>query len=362
VTRTAASRALGKIALLLSFASASFSSIADGQAIVRVDKNVSLRLGIGLQGWADWAQDPTSLGYAQNLYLRRVSLYLSGQVAPGVTFFLRTDSPNLGRQDSASSFIVEDGYVEWAVANSFIVDGGVILIPFCRNCLEASVRLLTMDFGSFSFLANSLTQSSVARDAGFQVKGYLAGDRLEYRIGAFAGRRQSGSRNSLRWAGRLQYNLFETEKGQFYPGVYFGTKKVLALGAGLDSQGDYRAWAADLFLDLPARGGDGVTAQIDWLRWDGGRTFPTLLRQDDLFFEGGYYIRSIRVLPWVRFERQTFSGDSGGSGQKRVQLGATWYGQGHSFNIRAGYGRVMPSARGVDSTNQITLQVQVFYY
>jgi hypothetical protein len=367
-------RALVRAAGVLSVALA-FSSEARGQAVVRVSENVAFRLGIALQGWADFTQltdavtaSPTygqTIGTQQNLFVRRASLYLGGQVAPNVTFYIRTDNTNLGKapKGSGSSFFIEDAYLEWQVASSFILDAGLILIPLCRNCLEQSVRQLTLDYGSFSFLSNSLTQSSVARDTGFQAKGYLADDRLEVRVGAFQGRREGGSRNSFRSAGRVQYNFFDTEKGQFYPGTYLGTKKVLAVGAGYDLQGDYRAYAADIFLDLPVRGGDGVTAQVDFIRWDGGETFPSLLPQNDLFLEGGYYISSAKLLPWARYESQSFvsSGDTLRD-QKRFQVGVTWYRNAHNFNIRAAWGRVIPRADGVRSTNQLTVQIQLFYF
>lgn len=346
-------------------ATAILSPDARAQAVLRVNEDVSLRFGAALQTWADWTQDPATPGYTQNLFIRRASLYVGGQVAPNVTFFIRTDSPNLGKapKESSFSFFIEDGYVEWEVANSFMLDGGLILIPFCRNCLEYSVRLLTLDFGSYSFLSNGVTQSSVARDAGFQAKGYLLGDRLEYRIGAFQGRRETGSRNSFRSAGRLQYNFFGTEKSPFYPGTYLGTKKILAVGTGFDLQGDYRAVAADVFLDFPVGRGDGVTAQFDFLRWDGGSTFPTLQRQNDLFFEGGYYISSAKLLPWARFESQGYRETVNAiRNEKRFQVGMTWYPWGHNVNVRAAFGRVIPSADGLPSRNQFTVQFQVFYY
>jgi hypothetical protein len=342
-----------------------FSPAARGQAVLKVNENVNLRLGIALQAWADGTQDPSSHGYAQNLFIRRASLYLGGQLAPNVTFYVRTDNTNLGKapKEVVSSFFLEDAYLEWQVADSWILDAGLILIPLCRNCLEQSVRQLTLDYGSFSFLSNGVTQSSVARDTGFQAKGYLAGDHLEVRIGAFQGRREAGSRNPLRSAGRVQYNFFDTEKGQFYPGVYLGKKKVLAVGGGYDLQGDYRAWAGDLFLDLPVGEGDGVTGQFDFIRWDGGSTFPTLSRQNDVFIEGGYYISSAKVLPWARFESQSFSDSVNATkDQKRFQFGLTWYAEAHNFNIRAAWGRVIPRAAGVSSTSQFTVQLQLFYF
>jgi len=360
--RTAFRAVAGAGAFALVIASA---PAARAQAVLRVNETVSFRFGIAIQAWADWTEDALTGGYAENLFIRRARLYVGGQIAPGVTFLIVPVGSNLGKapKSSLSSFYIEDGFLEWQATKALALDAGLILIPLSRNGLEQSVRQLTLDYGSFTFLANGVTQSVAGRDVGFQAKGYFASDRLEVRVGAFQGRREAGSRNSFRSAGRVQYNVFDAEKGPFYPGTYLGTKKVLAVGAGFDLQGDFRAFAGDLFLDLPVGHGNGVTFQFDFIRWDGGTTFPTLLRQNDIFVEGGYYVSAVRLLPWARFESQSFLDDGNeGRDQKRFQAGLTWYGQGHNFNVRAAYGRVIPRVEGVRSTSQFTLQLQLFYF
>ena len=171
-----------------------------------------------------------------------------------------------------TGFIVQDAYLEWAIANEFRINGGLILIPLCRNCNSSAVNLVTMDYGTWSFQESAATQSSVGRDTGFQAKGYLVGDHLEYRAGAYSGFRAPGVKNAFRFAGRLQYNVFDVEKVQFYPGTYFGKKKILAIGGGYDAQSDYTAYAGDIFFDFPV-GDSGITVQGDYIHYDGGTTF-----------------------------------------------------------------------------------------
>lgn len=349
---------------------------ANGQAIIKVSDNVNFRLGMLIQSWADWMQlnDATGAanGYQQNLFIRRARFFVGGQVAPNVTFFFMTDNPNLGKavgttaKAPGTGFIIQDAYLEWKVANEFILDAGLIFIPLCRNCIQSAATHLTMDYGTWTFQQSGATQSSVGRDTGFQAKGYLAKDHLEYRVGVFQGFRQTGSRNTLRSTARLMYNFFEVEKVPFYPGTYLGKKKVVAVGAGIDLQSDYKAYAADLFLDLPVAKGDGVTGQFDFIRWDGGATFPTtagLNRNDAILAELGYYCSSGKVLPWLRFESQAFLDDvNSARNQKRYAGGLTWYAHGHNFNIRAGYTRIVPRADTTESTSQFTVQFQLFYY
>lgn len=355
--------------------------LASAQAIIKVNDNVNFRLGILLQGWADWNGQSdaagNTAGFQQNLFLRRARFFLGGQVAKDVTFFFMTDNPNLGKSTQAfgsttgvkapgTGFIVQDAFLEWAVANEFRIDAGLILVPLCRNCNSSAVNLLTMDYGTWSFQESASTQSSVGRDTGFQAKGYLAGDHLEYRAGVYSGFRAPGVKNSFRFVGRLQYNVFDVEKVPFYPGTYFGAKKILAFGVGYDAQGDYSAYAGDVFFDYPLGGGNGITAQVDFIHYDGGVTFNTaaLFKQDDLYAEAGVFIKSLKIMPFLRYESQKYSDDvNKGLNRNKYQGGLGWYPYGTNFNIKAGYTRTeAPDNSLVASTNQYTLQVQLFYY
>jgi hypothetical protein len=388
--------ALVSLALLIAL----LPAVANAQAIIKVNDVVNFKLGIVLQAWADWqglsdAAGKTA-GFQQNLFLRRARFLVGGQVAKDVTFFFMTDNPNLGKATapatakSTAGFIIQDAFVEWAVANEFRLQGGLILIPLCRNCNSSAHNLITMDYGTWSFQNSGPTGSSTGRDTGFQVKGFLADDHLEYRAGAYQGFRNAGVKNAFRYVGRLQYNVFDVEKGQFYTGTYFGKKKILAIGGGYDAQSDYSAYAGDVFFDFPV-GKNGITAQVDYIHYDGGTTFTSpatalsfgaattaLLKQDDIYAEAGFFISSLKLMPFLRYESQNFSDQAdklqacnGVTNAKtstcldrvKYQAGFGWYPYGSNFNIKAGYTRTeAPDNRNVASTNQYTIQVQVFYY
>ncbi len=355
--------------------------IASAQAVIKVNDNVNFRLGILLQGWADWNGQSDSAGndagYQQNLFLRRARILLAGSVAKDVTFFVDTDNPNLGKSTQAvggttgvkapgTGFIIQDAYLSWKIANEFSLQGGLILIPLCRNCNSSAATLMTLDYGTWSFQESASTQSSVGRDTGFQALGYLAGDHLEYRAGVYSGFRAPGVKNSFRFTGRLMYNVFDVEKLQFYPGTYFGKKKILAIGGGYDTQGDYQAYAGDVFFDYPVGGGNGITASANFIHYDGGVTFPTaaLFKQDDLYAEAGFFIGSLKLMPFFRYEQQRYSDDANKALDKTFyQLGFGWYPFGSNFNIKAGWWRKeFPNDPKTASTNQYTVQVQLFYF
>jgi hypothetical protein len=105
------------------------------------------------------------------------------------------------------------------VSNAFMIDAGLLIPPFCRNCLESAASQLALDFSSYLFLQSGPTQSVGGRDTGFQAMGYLAGGRLEYRAGVFQGFRQSDARNPLRTTARVQYDVWDIETGYVYPGT-----------------------------------------------------------------------------------------------------------------------------------------------
>lgn len=362
---------------------------AGAQAIIKVNDNVNVKFGLLLQGWADWQQlnvgatgaspgvTGATDGYQQNLFLRRLRIIMGGQVAKDVSFFVETDNFNLGKSAGATSkslgtgFLLQDAFVEWKIANEFMIDGGLILIPLCRNCNESAASQLAVDYGSFSFLESGPTTSSVGRDTGFQAKGYLFGNHLEYRAGAYQGARQSGSRNAFRFSGRLQYNFLDPEVGPFYPGTYLGKKKVFAIGAGYDTQNDYKAYAFDAFLDVPVGKGNGLTFEADYINYDGGQTFTTLYKQNTILAQIGFYFGGAKLMPYFRFEDESFTDDIRKVGNSQnIQAGLNWYPYGHNFNIRAAYtSRARPKTPSdnpvtakIETTSEFTIQIQLFYF
>ncbi len=354
---------------------------ASAQAIIKVNDNVNIKFGILLQGWADWQQLNVGAagaspgvagatdGYSQNLFLRRMRLIVGGQIAKDVTFFLDTDNVNLGKAPKAlgTGFQILDAFVEWKIAQEFMLDGGLILVPLCRNCTESAASQLTLDYGSFSFLEIGPTQSTIGRDTGFQAKGYFFNNRLEYRAGVYQGVRLAGSRNAFRFTGRLMYSFLDPEVGPFYAGTYLGKKKTFTVGASYDTQMDYKAYSFDGFFDYPIGGGNSITAEADWVHYDGGVTFTTLPKQDTFLGQLGVYFGGPKLMPFFRYENQSLSDDklavTGNS--RNIQAGLTWYPYGHNFNIRGAYtSREKPNTTSpkIETTSEFTIQVQLFYF
>ena len=336
---------------------------AAAQATIKVNDDVNLRFGVLGQVQADTIEDPGTHAQTSNLFIRRVRLLFGGQVAKNVTFFVETDSANLGRTVNAaknipSTTIIQDAYGEFKTSDAFAIDAGLMFVPFSRNSVQSAATLLPIDYGAYTFSQSAPTQSSTGRDTGFQVKGYLANNHLEYRLGAFQGARDARSHRTFRYAGRAMYNLFDTEVGFFYTGTYVGKKKVVALGAAFDKQDDYHAYDGDLFVDYPT-GPGAVTLQFDYNRFDGATLFATLPKQNDLLLEFGYLISALRLTPVLQFSRRDVIDLSTGD-EQRWSLGLNYWWAAHNANIKAAFMRIDPT--GLARQNEFTLQLQFFYY
>jgi hypothetical protein len=337
---------------------------ARAQIVVNAGDDVNFRLGVLGQFQADSLENPGTNANSDNLFVRRLRLIFGGQVAKNVTFFIETDAPNLGKtlpggKNIQPAMVLQDAYAEFKTSNAFAVDAGLMYVPFSRNALQSAITLLPIDYGAYTFTQSAPAQSLNGRDTGFQAKGYLLEDRLEYRVGAFQGLRDTLSHNAFRYAGRLQYNFFDTETGFFYTGTYLGKKKILSVGAAFDSQLHYHAYDADVFTDYPV-GPGAITAQFDYNRFDGDVTLLTLPKQNDLLLELGYLIRSLKLTPVLQFVRKDVVATSVGD-EKRVSIGANYWWAGYNANIKAAFMRIDPTAP-LPTQKEFTVQLQLSFF
>jgi len=334
---------------------------------LKVGDNVNVKFGVLFQPQADWSQEAVSGGYQQNLFLRRARFIVGGQVAKNVFFFFETENSSLGKVGASGTKVISTGFqvldavVEWRIAKEFNVWGGLIYVQTSREALKSSSSEFMMDLSSYAYLATTALAGTGGRDTGFLARGYFFDDRLEYRVGVFEGLRDTASRNSFRSVSRLQFNFLDKEVYTLpsYPGSYFGSKKILALGAACDFQKDYKGFTADLFADIPTSFGSVVgTASGQW--WDGGKTLPTALpKQNTVSIDAGAFFKGSKLGPWARYEQRTYSANDL-KDEKRFLVGLNYYFAGSNLNLKAGYGRVDPNVG--NSTNQFTIQLQAYYF
>ncbi len=336
------------------------STLAHAQVTVKVNDNVSFRIGAQLQLWADELQDPVSKGYAANLFVRRARFLVTGTVAPNVSFFIQTDNPNMGKAPKSltTGFLIQDAWAEWKLRDEFAISGGLMLVPNSRHELNSTTSFITLDISPTSTVFAGPTQTSGTRDTGFQAKGYIADGRLEYRAGIFQGVRNAaatgsvGSRNSFLHAGYLLYDFFEKERGYTYAGTNLGKRKILSVSGAFNGQNKYKSYNAGVHATIP-----------EVVHYDGKTFLPTLPRQNDYLAEFGYYMAPIKTQPFVKFEDQKFGVKSHPSKDvARYGAGLNYYVMGQNLKFTGQYLRIKPKNGAIRASNEVTVQMQAWYY
>jgi hypothetical protein len=336
---------------------------ASGQIVIKAGDDVNFKLGVLGQFQAESIEDPGTDGQTDNLFARRLRLIFGGQVTKNVTFFVETDTPSLGKTLAAGknlpgAMIIQDAYAAFKASDAFALDAGLMFIPFSRNYLQSAASLLPIDYGAYTYTQSGPTKSSTGRDTGFQARGYVLNHRLEYRIGAFQGLRDTTSHRAFRYAGRVQYNVLDPEVGFFYTGSYLGKKKIVSIGGAFDVQSDYHGYDFDVFVDHPL-GPGALTGQFDYNWFDGGATLRALPGQHDILFELGYLVGATKLTPFVQIAHRNVV-DTGATDEMRASIGVSYWWAGHNANIKAAYGRIAPT--GATRQNTFTLQLQAFYF
>ncbi len=335
------------------------------------DGKASLKIGFLAQPQFEVLDTPDGTGESKNVFLRRLRIMFGGKISDKWTFFVETDDPNLGKTvpdlstnptgaKDAGNLYIQDAVLTYTANSVFMVDAGMILVPLGHEHNQSAATLLPIDYGPYDFTESTPVGSRVGRDYGAEIRGYPLNQHFEYRLGVFQGVRGPEARNSFRVAGRAVWYPFAADTGFFYGGTWQGSKRILALGAGFDTQKEYHSYAADVFVEQPInRGEQGLTAQFDWTRFDGGTFLPTLAKQDAVLVEVGVHLLKGKVSPIVQYSRKTFA-DPLTPGQYAWQAGVAYWMKGHQRNIKVTAGR--QHVDGQADRTQVLAQLQLFYF
>lgn len=339
---------------------------AESQAQFQVaspDGKAAIKIGVLGQVQGEWIDNADGETTAQNLFIRRLRLIFGGKLGENLTFFIDTDSPNIGKagadgKKNEPNIYIQDVIVTYAVSKTWRIDTGMLLLPLSYHTGQGATSLLGLDYGPWAFVSSGPTSSRVGRDYGLELRGYPFGQHLEMRGGVFQGIRGTGSRNPLRAFGRVVYYPFEAQTDYFYTGTSLGKRKLLGVGASYDHQDDYDTLGGDIFLDLPTKGG-AVTAQLNYCRFDGGTLIPDLPRQDVWFLEAGYFVKQLNIEPFGQYSRRDFEDDARPD-ETFAQLGVAWWKEGHKLNLKLGAAR-LEKDRMPDRT-QVLAQLQLLLF
>jgi hypothetical protein len=353
------------VVALVSLAAIGLTSMAGAQHLITsAEGTSSLKLGALTQVQAEWLDDADRSGTAQNLFVRRIRVLLGGKLGERVSFFLDTDSPNLGKggadgRKNEATLYIQDLVVTYAASPAVKFDGGMLLLPLAYNTGQSAATLLAVDYGPHSFVASSPTQCRVGRDYGLQGRFYPFDQHLELRAGVFQGVRGADATRPFRSFARLVWYPLQPQTDYFYTGTTHGKRRLLGIGASFDRQGDYSSNGADVFLDHSVGGDNAVTAQVDYWRVDGGALLPDLPRQHVLLGEAGFYVASLRLEPYVQVSRRRFP-DGRAANEAFDQVGLAYWVDGDRFNVKLGVGRSQRDHAA--SRAQVVAQFQVLLW
>ncbi|MGE5200100.1 MAG: porin [Rhodospirillaceae bacterium] len=335
------------------------------------DGQSSIKLGFLIQPQLELLETADQEATSSNLFIRRLRLLVGGAVGEHWAFFFETDSPNLGKANpnpgaalqgakDQGDIYVQDAYVTYSQSMAFKVDAGMIMLPHSRNGTQSAATLLAVDYGPYTFIDSGPGAERVGRDYGVQLRGYPAGQKLEYRLAVSQGVRGDEARNPLRVTGRAVYYPFGAETGFFYAGTFRGTKRQAGFGGGFDVQEDATIWSADAFFDTPVLDGrQGLTVQLNWMRYDGGSFLPALPKQDAFLVEAGYHVWNHRLTPFVQYQARAFAATALPD-QDAFQAGVAWWLAGHQRTLKFSVGRL--HTRGQPGRTQMLVQFQLFYF
>lgn len=328
------------------------------------DGKASFKVGLLAQLQAESAENAGGDDRAKNLFLRRARILLSFDFGDDLSVFFETDSPNLGKAGAngtknSGDIYVQDLVVSYRPSRAFGVDAGLVLPAASYNHTQSAATMLAVDYGPYSFLQSAPLGARVGRDYGAQARGYLAADRVEYRLGVFQGARGDGAANDLRVQGRVMLQLFTPQVGLFYRGTSLGKTRTLSFGASFDVQDDYRSFSGDVFWDQPLGGGNGLTLKGEYTHFDGGDLLPALARQDDLLLEAGFYFAGTRLMPFLQYASQDFDAPARGD-EERFAAGLGFFPRGHNHTLKLSWGQVRPD--GGKARDHWLMQWQVFLF
>jgi len=276
-------------------------------------------------GFSAPSNDKSAKDWNKGFSLYRARVLVGGQLTKKASFFMETEIPSpIGIQSNGEKNvkvapIILDAQLEYTFSNAFQLIAGMQLVSNNRNGLQGAAGLMANDFTYFQYpynlFANSPLQGNFGRDLGINARGFLANDKLEYRLGVFTGRNIDGGA-PLRTVGRLAYNFLDAEKDFYYAGTKLGKGKTLAWAVGFDEQANYVNYSTDVFFDHPLGNAGSITANAAFQYMSGGTdlsskySFATLIpKQTVQYLELGYYFKGPKLQPWIRYENQAIKSE-----------------------------------------------------
>ncbi len=316
------------------------ASTAAQAATYQKDENQFINIGVASRISYSSIKDaaPNGTDRSSDFSVEEARIYTNGKVHENVGFEF-----NLARNSADNNVEILDAHLGLELNNYFNVWVGRFLPPASRASASAPAYPPTFDFP----IAEQAPNQFGGRDDGASIWGATKDQALKYQVGAFKGRNgTSNQADHLSYAGRLQYNFWDTEPGFYNLASYDGAKSILSVGGSLRYQadgagtaanpGDYRYWNLDGRLEKPLADGAVVGAEASYYNYNNDNTLDTTAPQGK-----GYFLLGSYTFPQVigigkiqpKFVVQSFDNESTNVETHRYDLGASYLINGSS-NIR----------------------------
>lgn len=270
-------------------------------------------------------------GRLNEFKLNSARLIVNGQLNNYFKGMLRTE-----RLSSTSEVEVIDANVQLELAPEFTIWAGRFLSPSDRSNMSGPYNSMGGGFWAGVAARYAAHGGYVGRDDGLAIVGTALNQRLHYSIGAFDGNNifrfanvgdQSNS-SHLMYAGRVQYDFWDTEKGYYGTANYFGKKDVFSIGMagrfkndGVEnakaSKGDFKSYSLDVLLEKTKVGPGAISIEAAFYSYD---TEGIILGEQGTAYLGGigYIFKEKQgwgqLMPFVRYQKFKADGVTSPSG------------------------------------------------
>lgn len=335
---------------------------------LEVSDTTWVQLGYLHQFWYQSVDDAAGVegdtSRSSEFFTRRNRVMLLGQATENVHFFLNYDAASGNGAGARQDPVLTDAMIDFRISDAFKVMVGRQLVPFTIDNNTSAVTLTGIDYPTRA-LSNQPTTPSGAfwRDDGVTVRGLLAGGKIDYRVGYFAGDRDGASNpdDDGRYTGMLMYNFASAQPGWFFNQNSLGALDVFTIGAGYDNisrsgagTDDHEAWSV-FFTMEKTLGAGHMSFNGTYIDWDGvanafGSGTTTSL-------QAAFLPTGSKWQPVLRWQNQD---PDNGDSLDTIGIGLGYYLSGHRVNIKAEYS-IDDAFIGGEESDAFRIQTQLFF-
>src|SRR5262245_39423887 len=179
-----------RIALPLGLAALLVSSSASAIKVPTGTDDINLNINVLLQArYEGTFEQSVERSFDSDFFLRRARLQASGTAFKTISLLIQLDNSNQGKRGSPTSVagasnpaFVQDLVIGWTPFEDFTIEGGLLLIPNSRILgLSASGGQVQVE-APLDVIFHNLDRGN--RMDGVQLRGFLLGKRIGYRVAA----------------------------------------------------------------------------------------------------------------------------------------------------------------------------------